>query len=99
VANEKIKHCAAIAGVSLALSLATVAAGAAAPRWAADPPLAAGAGFAAGAAAASPAPYGGYYDYAPGPMAWSYYDYYGDDDYVLARRAFPPGCGAGKPHC
>jgi hypothetical protein len=57
----------------------------------------------AGAAAATSAPYYGTYDYAPG-----YAGYY---DYAPARAAgaawgpswweqpYPPGCGAGRPHC
>ena len=52
--------------------------------------------------AAPVCPYG-YYDYAPEAYYSPYYpyyeDYYARDDYLLARPAFRPGCGAGKPHC
>ncbi len=98
-----IKHHAIALGVSVALSLAAVSAAAAAP-WSAGPDEAMDPGAYAPGPTAAPAPYAGYSAYAPAPYAPSYYDYYGgayygDDDAVLARRAFPPGCGAGEPHC
>jgi hypothetical protein len=90
---EKYKHHVVALGVSVALSLAVLGATSAAPAIADD------AGFAAGAAAV-PAPYDGYSAYAPAPAYGPpYYDYYGGDDTVLVRPAFPPGCGAGEPHC
>ena len=99
ITKEKIKCHAIALGVSAALSLAAVTAAAAAP-WSADDDAAApGIAVAPGPA---PAPYQG--AYAPTPYAPAYYDYYNgayynDDDAILARRAFPPGCGAGEPHC
>jgi hypothetical protein len=97
MAREKIKCHVVTLGFSVALSLAAVAAASAAPR-------SAEAGFGAGVAAV-PARNNGYSAYAPGPVyVPSYYDYYGvayygDDNTVLARPAFPSGCGAGAPHC
>jgi hypothetical protein len=86
MAIKKVKLCTVALGGAVGLSLAAMTAGP--------------------AAAQMPAPYDdGYSAYAPvPPYAPPYYDYYGpaywgDDDYVLARPAFPPGCGAGAPHC
>jgi len=95
-----LRHCAVATALAGALSLASVSAGSAAPRWGAGAAIGAGiAGFAVGAAAAGAAPYygyDGYYDYAPGPY---YYDYGTTAPYYIVRPAFPPGCGAGRPHC
>jgi hypothetical protein len=104
ITSEKIKCHAIVLGVSAALSLAAVTAASAAP-WSVDADDAAGLGIVvAPGPMPAPAPYEGYSAYAPTPYAPAYYDYYngayyGDDDAVLARRAFPPGCGAGEPHC
>lgn len=104
IASEKIKCHAIALGVSTALLLAAVTAASAAP-WSADADDATGPGIAiAPGPTPAPAPYAGYSEYAPAPgYAPSYYDYggayYGDDGTVLVRRANPPGCGAGEPHC
>jgi hypothetical protein len=100
ITSEKIKCYAIALGVSAALSLAAVTAVSAAP-WSASDDAGPGVAVAPGP---TPAPYDGYSAYGPTPYAPAYYDYYngayyGDDDAVLARRAFPPGCGAGEPHC
>jgi len=79
-----IGYSVAAVGASLALSLTTVNGASAAPAW----------------YGATVGPYGGYYDYAAGPSASPpYYSYRSSDDYILAKPAFPPGCGAGAPHC
>jgi hypothetical protein len=85
---------AAAVSLALALSITAISNASAAPQWGDD-------GFAAGPAPSDAiGPSGGYYDYAAGPFASPpYYNYYGSDDYILARPAFPPGCGAGRPHC
>jgi hypothetical protein len=108
--NTILKHGGATLALAAALSLGTVTAGSAAPRWGAGAAIGAGvAGFALGAAAATAAspyyygydgyygPYDGYYDYAPGPVV-APQTYYGAP-YWSVTPAFPPGCGAGKPHC
>jgi hypothetical protein len=90
MAINKIKLCSLALGGAIALSLAAMTAGP--------------------AAAQQPGPYyDGYSAYGPvapyaAPYAPSYYDnyggaYYRGDDTVLVRPAFPPGCGAGEPHC
>lgn len=86
-----LKQAAVIAGLAGALSLAAVTSSSAAWRghWGPGAAIGAGtAGFALGAGAAANAPYygygpyyGGYYDYAPGPVVVdpgpTYYDYDG----------------------
>jgi hypothetical protein len=95
--GEMMKRYVVGLGVSVSLSLAVATAAAAAP-WSAGADEGTGA-FAAGTPAVA-APNDGYSAYGEGPgYAPSYYDYYGGDDTVLARPAFPPGCGAGAPHC
>jgi hypothetical protein len=83
MARKIIGYSAPAIGLAAAL-LATVGSASAAWQW----------------DGAAVGPYGAYYDYAAGPSVSSpYYDFYGSDDYILARPAFPPGCGAGRPHC
>jgi hypothetical protein len=99
ITSKKIKCHAIALGLSAALSLAAATAASAA-EWS-DDATAPGIAVAPGPMPA-PAPYQG--AYAPSPYAPAYYDYYNgayynDDDAILARRAFPPGCGAGEPHC
>jgi hypothetical protein len=94
--NRTLTRCAATTGLAVALSLATVAAGSAAPRWGGHrgggAAIGAGvAGFALGAAAATAAsPYyngygygGGYYDYAPDAVV-APGPYYGAAPYATA---------------
>jgi hypothetical protein len=103
ITSEKIKCHAIALGISAALSLAAVTAASAAP-WSANADDATGPGIAvAPGPTPAPGPYEGF-AYPPAPYAPAYYDYYngayyGDDNAVLARPAFPPGCGAGEPHC
>jgi hypothetical protein len=93
-----------VAGLLVALSLAT-AGSAAAQTWS-DTVGPDGAYYNYAGPNRPVGPQGGYYDYAA-PNSSSYYDYYGqpndgwndNDGYVVARPAYPPGCGAGEPHC
>jgi hypothetical protein len=75
------------------LTLSTAAS--AEPRWSEDAAI--GAGLAVGPTAA---PYDGYYDYASGPLYPAlYYDMTPGWANGWNGQPYPPGCGAGRPHC
>lgn len=86
---------------ALIAGLAFATAASAEPRWGEGAPI--GTGLAVGAdvaAATAASPYYGYYDYAPSP-------FYSTPAYDLTPgwwngwygQPYPPGCGAGRPHC
>jgi hypothetical protein len=102
VIKKTLMHCTAATALTAVLSLATAAISSAAPHGGASETPNSAAGFAA--TSAQPFEDYGYYDYVPGslaaPGAASAAPYY--ENAIGADwgwSAFPPGCGAGRPHC